>query len=83
MREKNWGTSATVRLIRCPLNTGFTVVVNNSSNKIYGLLPKKCNGPTYNLRKQKIIDLHKTDKTKTTRFADTFVNKSSYMARYS
>ena len=58
----------------------FQLVVNNLSNKIYGLLPKKCNGPTYNLRKQKIIDLHKT---KTKRFADTFVKKSSYMAMYS
>ena len=31
----------------------FQLVVNNPSNKIYGLLPKKCNRPTYNLRRQK------------------------------
>ena len=55
----------------------FQLVVNNPFNKIYGLLPKKCNGPTYNLRRQKIFDLHKT---KTKRFVDTFIRKSSSMA---
>ena len=34
-------------------NQLFQLVVNNPSNKIYGLLPKKCNRPTYNLRRQK------------------------------
>ena len=28
------------------------LVANNPSKKIYGLLPKKCNGPTYNFRRQ-------------------------------
>ena len=55
-------------------------VVNNPSETIYGLLPKKCNGPTYHLRRQKIFDLHKT---KTKRFADSFINKSRSMAMYS
>ena len=27
------------------------LVSNNPSKKIYGLLPKKCNGPTYNFRR--------------------------------
>ena len=58
----------------------FHLVVNNPLNKIYGLLPKKCKGPTYNLRRQKIFDLHKT---KTKIFADTFIRKSSSMAMYS
>ena len=52
-------------------NQHFQVVVNNPSNKIgkiYGLFPKKCNGPTYDLRSQKIFDQHKP---KTKRFADT------------
>ena len=41
--------------------------VNKASRKryppsnIYGLLPKKCDRPTYNLRIQKIFDLHKTN----------------------
>ena len=62
-------------------NPLFKLVVNNPSNKIYELVPKKCNGLTYNLRIiRKIYDLHKT---KTTRFADTFINKSSSMAMYS
>ena len=41
-------------------NQPFQLVVNNPSNKIYGLLRKKCNSPTYNLRRQKIFDQHKT-----------------------
>ena len=61
-------------------NQLFQLVVNNPSNKIYGLLPKKCNRPSYNLRRQNIFDLHKT---KTKRFADTFINKSSSMALHS
>ena len=58
----------------------FQLVVNNPFNKIYGYLPNKCKGPTYSLRRKKIFDLHKT---KTKRFADTFINNSSSMAMYS
>ena len=61
-------------------NQLFQSVVNNPFYKIHGLLPKKCNRPSYNLRRQKILDLHKT---KTKRFADTFINKSSSMVIYS
>ena len=58
----------------------FQSVVNNPSNKIHNLLSKKCSNPAYNLRRHKVFDLHKT---KTKRFADTFINKSSSMAIYS
>ena len=61
-------------------NQLFHLVVNNPSNKIYGLLPKKCNRPTYNLRRRKIFDQHKT---KTKGFADTFINKSRSMTMFS
>ena len=61
-------------------NQLFHLVVNNPSNKIYSLLAKKCNRPTYNLRRQKVFDQHKT---KTKGFADTFINKSISIAMYS
>ena len=50
-------------------NQLFQSVVNNPSNKIHSLLPKKCSNPAY-----KVFDLHKT---KTKKFADAFINKSS------
>jgi len=53
---------------------------NNAANAIYGLIPKMFNRPSYNLRRQKILDLHET---KTRRSADTFINKSSSRAMYS
>ena len=57
-------------------NQLFQSVVNNPCNKIHSLLPKKCSNPAYNLRRHKVFDLHKT---KTKRFADTFINKSSFV----
>ena len=58
----------------------FQSVVNNSFNKIHDLLPKKRSRPTNNLRRHKGFDRHKT---KTKRFADTFINKSRSVAVYS
>ena len=58
----------------------FLSAFDNPSNRIYGLVPTMFNRLTYNFRRQRILDLHKT---KTRRFPDTFVNKSSSMAMYS
>ena len=54
----------------------FQSVVNNPSNKIHGLLPKKCSRPLILFKEtgESVVDLHKT---KTKGFADTYINKSS------